>query len=349
VSYEHPYPFARRMSTLDHLTGGRVGWNIVTGYLDSAARNMGQDRQTGHDDRYDLADEYLDVCYKLWEASWEADAVLRDKSGRQFADPAQVHAIGHQGVHFRVPGIPLCEPSPQRTPVLYQAGASSRGRLFAGRHAECVFVSAPSQKVLARYVADIRGAVEAQGRDPGSVLIFAMFTAIPDETDSAARQKLDEYRSMIDVQGALALMSGWTGVDLSALGPDDVIRYVEKDAGRSALESFTTADPDREWTVREVAQWVGIGGRGPVVAGSAATVADAMEDWIDNTGIDGFNLTYVIAHQTFRDIARLVVPELQRRGRYKTAYAPGTFREKLFGRGPRLQSGHPGARAHQAM
>jgi FMN-dependent oxidoreductase (nitrilotriacetate monooxygenase family) len=344
VSYEHPYPFARRMSTLDHLTGGRVGWNIVTGYLDSAARNMGQERQTGHDDRYDFADEYLDVCYKLWEKSWEADAVRRDRSVRQFADPAKVHAIAHQGAHFRVPGIHLCEPSPQRTPVLYQAGASSRGRRFAGRHAECVFVSAPSQKVLARYVADIRSAVEAQGRDPGSVLIFAMFTAIPDETDAAAQQKLDEYRLMIDVQGALALMSGWTGVDLSALAPDDVIRYVEKDAGRSALESFTTADPEREWTVREVAQWVGIGGRGPVVAGSAATVADAMEDWVDNTGIDGFNLTYVIAHQTFRDIARLVVPELQRRGRYKTAYSPGTFREKLFGRGALLAATHPGGR-----
>ena len=344
VTYEHPYPFARRMSTLDHLTRGRIGWNIVTGYLDSAARNMGLDRQMAHDDRYDYAEEYLEVCYKLWEASWEPGAVLRDKAGGIFTNPSKVHAIGHAGKEFRVPGIHLCEPSPQRTPVLYQAGASARGKSFAGRHAECVFISAPSQKALKQSVLGIREAAQLEGRDPALVKIFAMFTSIVGDTEAAAKAKLEEYRSHISVEGALALLSGWTGIDMAGYAPDDAIRYIENDAGRGALESFTRADPDRVWTVREVAQWVGIGGRGPVAVGTPAQVADAMEDWIDQTGIDGFNLAYVVAHDTFRDLADHVVPELQRRGRYKTEYAAGTLREKLFGGSALLDGRHPAGR-----
>ncbi|MCW5623595.1 MAG: LLM class flavin-dependent oxidoreductase [Burkholderiales bacterium] len=349
VSYEHPYPFARRMSTLDHLTRGRIGWNIVTSYLDSAARNMGLDRQVGHDDRYEFAEEYLEVCYKLWEGSWKSGAVRRDKTAGIFADPAKVHAIGHEGPAFRVPGIHLCEPSPQRTPVLYQAGASRRGKAFAGKHAECVFVAAPSQKILRQYVHDIRQSATEQGRDPSQILIFAMFTIVVDETEDAARRKLADFRSHVSVEAALTLLSGWTGIDFAPYRPDDVVRYIENDAGRSFLESFTTADPDRLWTVREVAEWVGIGGRGPVAVGTPAQVADMMEDWIDQTGLDGFNLTYVLAHETFESIVDLVVPELQRRGRYKTSYSDGTLREKLFGGNARLGETHPAVRAGAAV
>jgi FMN-dependent oxidoreductase (nitrilotriacetate monooxygenase family) len=143
LTYEHPYSFARRASTLDYLTKGRFAWNIVSGYLDSAARNFGLDQQIQHDDRYDFAEEYMQVCYKLWERSWDQDAVRRDRKSGIFADPAKVHGIEHSGKYFRVPGFNLSEPSPQRTPVLYQAGASRRGKDFAAKHAECVFVSAP--------------------------------------------------------------------------------------------------------------------------------------------------------------------------------------------------------------
>ena len=127
LSYEPPYTFARRMSTLDHLTEGRVGWNVVTGYLDSAAKAAGKEKQTGHDDRYEVADEYMEVVYKLWEGSWEDDAVLRDRARGIFTDPAKVHRVQHAGANYRVDAIHLCEPSPQRTPVLYQAGTSPRG------------------------------------------------------------------------------------------------------------------------------------------------------------------------------------------------------------------------------
>ena len=131
LSYEHPYLFARRLSTLDHLTRGRIGWNIVTGYLDSAARGMGESRQRAHDDRYDLADEFLSVVYQLWEASWSDDAVRRDKAAALYADPAKIKRIAHRGPRYALDAIHLCAPSPQRTPLLYQAGSSSKGTDFA--------------------------------------------------------------------------------------------------------------------------------------------------------------------------------------------------------------------------
>src|ERR1700757_2736692 len=163
LPYDPPYLFPRRMSTLDHLTGGRVGWNIVTGYLDSAARGMGLAAQPDHDSRYDTADEYMSVVYQLWEASWEDGAVLRDKANRIFADPAKIHRVRHHGQHYQVDAIHLAEPSPQRTPVLYQAGSSTRGREFAATHAECVFVFGADKRITRDLVADIRGRARPEG------------------------------------------------------------------------------------------------------------------------------------------------------------------------------------------
>jgi alkanesulfonate monooxygenase len=344
LSYEAPYPFARRMSTLDHLTGGRIGWNIVTGYLNSAAKGMGLVKQPGHDARYEIAEEYMEIVYKLWEGSWADDAVPRDRASGVFTRPEKVRKIAHDGTYFRLEGIHLAEPSPQRTPVLYQAGASSRGREFAARHAECVFINGPSTKVVAPIVADIRRRAAAQGRAPEDIKIFTLMTVIPGETKAAAEAKQAEYRSHISHEGALALMAGWTGVDFSTYAPDEPIRFIENDAMRSALESFTTADPGRVWTMREIADHVGIGGRGPVAVGSPREVADEMESWVDETGVDGFNLAYAVMPESFADFVDLVVPELQRRGRYKTAYGEGTLREKLVGAGrPRLPPEHPAA------
>ena len=348
ISYEHPYPFARRMSTLDHLTKGRMGWNIVTGYLNSAARGMGMTEQVAHDDRYEIAEDYLQAVYKLWEASWEDGAVLRDRAGRKFADADRIHRITHNGPHFRVDAIHLCEPSPQRTPVLYQAGASTRGRQFAADHAECVFINGPSKKVIAGVAADIRKRAAASGRDPREVKIFTMMTVITDTTREAAQEKYRDYLRYVSEDGALALMSGWTGIDFGAMAPDEIVRFNQRDAMTSALEAFTTADPDRTWTVREIARHAAIGGRGPVVIGSAAEIADAFEDWVKETDIDGFNLAYALTPETFSDIVDLVVPELQRRGVYKLDYAPGTLREKLYGPGrARLPDSHPAARTRQ--
>jgi alkanesulfonate monooxygenase len=345
LSYEHPYPFARRMSTLDHLTRGRMGWNIVTGYLESAARGMGRSEQTGHDERYAIAEDYMVAVYKLWEASWEDGAVLRDRATGRFADPDKIHRITHEGPYFKVDAIHLCEPSPQRTPVLYQAGASTRGRQFAADHAECVFINGPSKKVIGGIVADIRRRAAASGRDPADLVIYTMMTVITDQTREAALEKFRDYQRHVSPDGALTLMSGWTGVDFSSLPKNEPLRFQSANAMTSALEAFTTADPDRAWTVDEIARHAGIGGRGPVIVGSYQDVADEFEDWVRETDVDGFNLAYAVTPETFVDMVDLVVPELRRRGLYKTAYAPGTLREKLYGPGrARLPESHPAAR-----
>jgi len=343
LSFEPPYTFARRMSTLDHLTEGRIGWNIVTGYLDSAARGAGREKQTAHDDRYDIANEYMEVVYKLWEGSWADDAVKADGERGVFTDPDRVRKVKHEGEHFRLDALHLSEPSPQRTPVLYQAGTSPAGRGFAARHAECVFMSGPSKVAIAPRVAAIRGNAVKLGRQPEDILIFTLATTILAATDAEAQAKLADYRSYADTEGALTLLSGWTGVDFSRLDPDQIVQHVENEAGRTALENITRADPHRTWTVRQAAEHVCIGGIGPVFVGSPSAVADQMEDWIEATDIDGFNLAFAVRPETFADVVDLLVPELQRRGRYKTRYREGTLREKLFGGSARLQPPHVGA------
>ncbi|GBR02380.1 monooxygenase [Gluconacetobacter liquefaciens] len=344
LSFEPPYPFARRMSTLDHLTQGRIGWNIVTGYLDSAARGTGQARQVAHDTRYDIADEYLHLVYRLWEESWQDDAVLRDAARGIFTDPAKVRRIVHEGEYFKLDAIHLCEPSAQRTPVLYQAGASSRGRAFAARHAECVFVAGPSAPVVANAVADLRARARQEGRHAGDPLIFSLLTIITGSDDEAAQAKWQEYRRYVSLEGALTLLSGWTGIDFAQYAPDDPVRHIRNDAIHSAVDALTVEDPGRVWTVRELAEHAAIGGMGTTIVGGPERVADLLEEWMVRTGVDGFNLAYAVTPESFADVVEYVVPVLQRRGIYKRDYRPGTLREKLFGRGDRLGVDHPASR-----
>jgi FMN-dependent oxidoreductase (nitrilotriacetate monooxygenase family) len=344
TAYEHPYPFARRMSTLDHLTKGRVGWNVVTGYLPSAARNMGNEDQLEHDDRYDYADEYLEVLYKLWEGSWEDDAVVRNAETGVFTDPSKVHSIGHSGRHFQVPGIHLSEPSPQRSPVIYQAGASSRGIAFAAGNAEAIFVAASTKEVLKGIVSKIRDALEAAGRDRYSAKIYTLLTIITDETSEKAQAKYLDYLSYASEEGALVFMSGWMGVDLSEFALDEPIGNVKSNAIQSAVANFQAANHDgSEWTVGDIARAGAIGGLGPFIVGSGVEIADQLEEWAAETDVDGFNLAYAITPGTFEDVVTWVVPELQKRGVYPTEYAEGTLRQKLHGRGDRLPDEHHGA------
>jgi len=344
VAYEAPYLLARRLTTLDHLSGGRVAWNIVTSYLESGARSLGQRELRAHDERYERADEYLEVCYKLWEGSWEDGALQRDAQRGVYADPARIHAIKHDGRHFQLDGVFQCEPSPQRTPVLFQAGGSARGTQFAARHAECIFVGAPTRNGLRKSVQALRAELEEAGRAPDSAQVYAMLTVIVDETGEKAQARYATYKQRASYEGALALLSGWTGIDLSGYAPDDTLTYVDTKAGQSALASFSKLDPERVWTVRDAVEFVAIGGRGPVVVGDPVQVADELQTWMEDTGIDGFNLAWVESPRTFHDIVEYLVPELQHRGAYKTSYAEGTLREKLLGNGARLQAPHIGAR-----
>jgi FMN-dependent oxidoreductase (nitrilotriacetate monooxygenase family) len=350
LAYEHPYLFARRLSTLDHLTQGRIAWNIATRCFDSADRNMGLAQPPSAEERFDIAEEYLEVVYKLWEASWEDDAVRRDRQGGIYTDPAKVHAIAHHGRHFDVPGIHLCAPSPQRTPLLQvQAGNSLRATRLAAQHAESIFVSGPAIAVVRRLVEQLRQALSAAGRSRDDVLVYTQALVITAPTSAEAQDKHMELLRYVDVEGALALLSGWTGIDFSRHPRHEPIEDVITSAERTALAAFTHAQPGRRWTVGEAARFIGLGGRGPIIVGSPTQVADQLEQWADNTGIDGFNLSYALAHETLQDVVELIVPELQRRGRYATDYTEGTLRDQLFGRGPRLPASHAAQRVLAGM
>ena len=329
LSYEAPFLFARRMSTLDHLTRGRIGWNIVTGYLDSAARAMGSPAQLAHDRRYDRADEFMEVGYKLWEGSWEQDAVLRDRERHIYAQPDKVHKVHHHGAYYDVEAIHLSEPSPQRTPVLYQAGSSGRGQAFAARHAECVFISSQTPQAAAKLVAEIRNETVAAGRLADDIKVFMGLTVVVAETEALAHAKYNEYRRYASPEAGLAHFSSGTGIDFSKYEMDEPIRPVSSNAIQSQVKVVT--DPALNWTKRKLLDQLALGGRYPVIVGSPQQIADRMEAWMQATDIDGFNLTRTVSPESFEDFVALVIPELQRRGRYKRDYEDGTLREKLFG------------------
>jgi FMN-dependent oxidoreductase (nitrilotriacetate monooxygenase family) len=339
LTYDAPYLLARRFSTLDHLTRGRVGWNIVTGYLDSAARAMGLDGQFPHDERYDRADEYLEVLYKLWEGSWEEGAVLRDKATRTFADPARVHKVVHHGRYYDVEGYHLAEPSAQRTPVLFQAGSSGRGQQFAARHAECVFISPPSKEAARKTVSALREQLVAAGRRPDDVKVFAGAAVVTGRTEAEARALHAEYRDYASREAGLAHFAASTGVDFARYGLDEPVDY----GGGNAIESAQRTAAQHGWTRRKLLDLFELGGRYPAIVGDPAQVADELESWIDETGIDGFNLSRTVVPESYTHFVDLIVPELQNRGRYKTAYAEGSLRHKLFGDGDRLPDRHAAA------
>lgn len=339
LTYEAPYLFARRLSTLDHLSRGRVGWNIVTGYLDSAAQAMGLKEQIEHDRRYDQADEYLEVLYKLWEGSWEDDAVLNDREQRIYAQPDKVHKVEHQGEFYQVSGYHLCEPSPQRTPVLFQAGSSDRGLLFAGRHAECVFISGQNKAATKAQVDKVRASAVAAGRKPEDIKVFMGLNVIVGETEELAWNKHAEYRRYASAEAGVAHFSASTGIDFSQYEIDEPIQYVKSNAIQSATKHLQNND----WTRRKLLEQHALGGRYFTVVGSPQQVADELESWIAETGLDGFNLTRIVTPESYIDFIDLVVPELQRRGSYKTAYDDGTLREKLFHEGRKLPQRHTGA------
>lgn len=334
TTYDHPYTFARKMSTLDHLTKGRIGWNIVTSYLNSAAKNIGLDQQTSHDERYEKADEYMEVVYKLWEASWEDDAVVIDKEKGIYTDPTKVHDINHDGKYYQVPGNHLCEPSPQRTPVIFQAGASTRGRAFAADHAELVFVSSPSLEKTKDIVAKFRKDIVKSGRRADDVKVVTTVTPIVAPTLEEAEAKLEDYKQYISHEAALALVGGWTGINLDELDPDQKVEYIENDAMRSILQGFAGM------TVHEIAEKVALGGLGELIVGNPEQIADTLEEWMDYADIDGFNIVYSITPGSFEDFVELVVPILQERGLVRREYEDGTFRNNLFGR-DQLSEDHP--------
>ena len=336
LSYETPYQFARRMASLDHLTQGRLGWNIVTGYLDSAERLIGNQGLKAHDLRYEQADEFLQLCYQFWEGSWQNDAVKIDKQARIFTDPAKVKAIHHQGRFYQSDGVFQVMPSIQRTPVLFQAGASAKGLAFATQHAEAIFIGGGEKSAIKRQVETIRQLAKAQGRNPNDIKVLMGITVVTDERHDLAQAKLAEYEGYASSEAGLAHYSSSVGIDLSQYADDEVIAYQQTNSIASVNQRFR-----QQVTKAQLIAEHRLGGRYPLIVGDGREVAEALLTWVDETGIDGFNVTRTVTPESYEDFIQYVIPELQRRGRFKTEYKQGSLRHKLIGKGERLPSSHP--------
>ncbi|MFD6814435.1 NtaA/DmoA family FMN-dependent monooxygenase [Enteractinococcus coprophilus] len=332
VSYLPPYLLARTFATLDHLTNGRIGWNIVTGYQRSALRNLGGEDMLPHDQRYDRADEYMEVVYGLWEASVEPDAIVGDVTSNTYIDPKKVHPIDHSGDWFTVPGPALVTPGPQRTPLLFQAGSSPRGIEFAVKHAEALFFSGTSPENVRQLVDRVEQQMQAAGRSRASARLITSVTVIAAATDEAAYDRFRDYSQYVDQDAALALFAGWTGLDLSQFKPTDVLQDVHIEGNRSALQSFTSMDPDRQWTIADLASYMSIGARGPVIVGSGKTVVDELERWVREAGVDGFNIDYALRGPDMAAFAQFVTPELRARGHLGAALQDEAHSQTLRGR-----------------
>jgi FMN-dependent oxidoreductase (nitrilotriacetate monooxygenase family) len=346
TTYEAPYLLARRLSTLDHLTNGRVAWNVVTGLFESAARAMGLKTHAEHAQRYEAADEYTRLMYRFWEESWEDDAAIRDKPNKVFSDPSKVHRINHEGKFLSLNAIHLSEPSPQRTPLIFAAGSSGTGLQFAATHAECAFIAYGRRDHVRKQVQQIKDMAVAAGRYADDVRTIVPATIIVEETDALAEERYQEYLGYVDGTGNLVARAALLGIDFSKYSPDDPVPSLTTNASRGATTALTTG-AEKVMTIRDLMSYGP--GRDLFLVGSPTTVAEKLVEWCEDTGIDGINLGRNVEPYGLRRFCELVVPELQARGAFKREYVEGSMRAKLFpGSNGRLTDRHPARKAAAA-
>ncbi|MFC8527446.1 NtaA/DmoA family FMN-dependent monooxygenase [Nocardia sp. NPDC057227] len=348
VLQDHPFSFARKISTLDHLSRGRIGWNIVTSALRNSARNFDLPDRVPHDERYAWAEEYSEVVYKLWEGSWDDGALVRDRVRGIHADPSRIHKIHHRSERYAVEGPHLSAPSPQRTPVLFQAGTSDAGRAFAARHAEGVFINQGSPAAAREVIAHTRDLAAAAGRARDDIKFFQGLTVIVGSTAAEARRKAADLDESFSLDGLLAHRSGSIGIDFGGLPIDTPIGELSSavDGTRSAIESLIRAAGGR--TDVTIADFVTHKQHATRLVGAPEQIADELERWQD-AGVDGINLQYAVTPGSFADFADHVVPELRKRGLAQHEYTPGTLRHKFFGAADTLPETHPARRWHGAF
>jgi FMN-dependent oxidoreductase (nitrilotriacetate monooxygenase family) len=294
-----------------------------------------------HDERYAWAAEYMDVVYKLWEGSWEEGAVLRDKAANRYADPSKIHRIRHEGGRYRVLGPHLTEPSPQRVPVLFQAGSSKAGREFAARNAEATFIVSLNPQGARVLIDSVNRLVESVGRKTGDLQYIQGLSFVVGSTEAEARLQAREIDEYVSTDGLLAHISRDLGLDLGLLDPDRPVAELKIEGVQGYVAYFEDANPGKEARVRDLGHALSYNTR---IVGTPDQIADSLEEWRD-AGIDGVNLIYQISPKTYVDFIEQVVPLLQQKGLAQREYEAGTLRERLFpGRGPRLPERHPAAR-----
>ncbi|MGF6744131.1 FMN-dependent oxidoreductase (nitrilotriacetate monooxygenase family) [Paraburkholderia atlantica] len=328
TAFEHPYSMSRRLSSLDYQSGGRIAWNIVSSFSHGEWNAYGVDGRE-RSDRYERLEEYMEVCYKLWR-SWDDDAIIADKRAGIYADPAKIHEVEHEGRFFRCKGRHFVPPSPQRQPVLWQAGSSDRGRDFAAKHAEAVFAVLPTLDRMKEYSGDLeKRAVGRFGRAPNSVKrIFGLQTVVG-ESRAEAQEKFERIKECIPLEGALAWISGHFGLDFSHYSLDEYVSNIEVPGIQGLFESIVYAKNGAPVTVREAALIYAQGMGMPVAVGTASDIVDQMETYLDEGGADGFMLATTFTPGCYEEFVDWVVPELQRRDRFRKSYSGTTLRHHL--------------------
>lgn len=337
---EQPYMHARRFATLDHLTSGRIGWNIVNSDNQEAlVKLLGLGAVTAHDKRYDRADEFVELACRLWEGSWEDAAVVIDKETGVFADPDRVHEIVHHGENFNLEGIFPVIPSPQRTPALFQAGASPRGREFAAGTAECVYMQGFSLESVAETAADIRARAERLGRRGDDLKLLNGVSIVVAATEEEALARRAELRATPSIEMLATHFLGWTGIDLTRMDPDLPLSQATSEYGHSTIARYDDGRP-----VREILAGLRDNLGSLAITGTPAQVADEMERLVDEGGIDGFLIEPTFGGaESYRELVDLLMPELRRRGRIKPLEEGQTLRERLFDEGARVNDRHRAA------
>ena len=341
VLQAHPFEFARRVSTLDHLSKGRIGWNIVTSALEGAARNFGSDRLEEHDERYVWAQEYVDVVTKLWEGSWDDDAWVADKAAGVVSDPRGIHRIDHAGARYWVQGPHLSRPSPQRTPVLFQAGSSEAGRAFAARNAEAQFILSSTREKTEELISSTRDGVEAQGRRRDDLKFFLGLAFVIGSTEEEARRRSAEIDELLSPDGFLVHSNlGFDSETGAQLDPDTPLSQLKTQTNRSHLQWLKEAAGDREPTIRDLAALSArIRAR---VVGTPEQIADELERWQD-VGVDGINVMNWTLPGSYEEFVDHVVPVLRERGLAEREPTATTLRARLFGH-DQLPDRHPARR-----
>jgi FMN-dependent oxidoreductase (nitrilotriacetate monooxygenase family) len=331
TTYEEPYNLARKFASLDLISDGRAGWNVVTTATESAAQNFNLDHQHPHAFRYKRAGEFVEVVKKLWD-SFEDDAFIRDRETGRFFDPNKVHYTNHRGEHFKVRGPLNVSRSPQGHPVIVQAGQSDDGRGLAAQTAEVIFTAHQHIETAQEFYRDIKARARGLGRIPDHVLIMPGVSPFVGRTLDEAKEKYERLTSLILEEDGLALIKGLTGgeLDLTGADLDGPLPPAPPTEGMKSRQALIRQIADENnFTIRQLYQWVASARGHFTIVGTPATIADTLQEWFENEAADGFNILPPWLPTGLNDFVDLVIPELQRRGLFRTEYEGRTLRENL--------------------
>jgi FMN-dependent oxidoreductase (nitrilotriacetate monooxygenase family) len=329
TTYNEPYHIARKYGSLDQISHGRAGWNIVTSWSDQEARNFNRNERLEYEERYERAEEFVDVVTGLWDG-WDEDAFVYDKESGIFYDEDKLHVLDHKGKHFSVRGPLSVRRSPQTRPILVQAGTSEIGQRIAARNADVVFAAKQDIQDARDYYSSVKSRLQAFGRDEDELLMMPGLTAIVGRTRQEAQDKFEQLESLIDPLVGLSLLYRSFG-DLSNYPLDGPVPPPQEGHGglQSSARLYFDLAQKHGWSIRQLYKKIGMAQEHMTVVGTAADVADQMEEWVDTGAADGFNVAPTHLPHGIHDFAEYVVPELQRRGRFREEYEGETLRENL--------------------